>query len=404
MKAVHRSPQVLNPPRLQRGVTLVEALVAMLIMGFGMVALVGLQGNMRRSADLAKQRSEAVRVAQQELETLRAFSTLARDQTTPAETLSFDQIVDLDRADAGDAVANTSYTLTRAVSAASEDSGRLVDVFVSWLDRTGQTQQVKLSSYVSRTDPRLSAALTVAPDSSPVRRPKDRSPLIPTEAQDLGGGRSVFKPPASGGVAWVFDNISGTIVSLCSGLAADAQSSTISTADVSSHCNNAVSAYLLSGHVRFSTGTSPDPEAPLSPALPLDMSLSILNPERHPTPAYQCFDNAPAAPSATQTNGVYYYCAVYPDSSSPPSWSGTLRISGLALGPGGYKVCRYSADYDGSGSIDNDEHPAQYNLVSTSLGGQNFLVVLASSSCPAGHAYDPANGHFFNSATVQHQP
>ena len=53
--------------RRQAGVTLIEAMVALLIMAFGMVALVGLQSNLRRSADLAKQRGEAIRIAQQQL-------------------------------------------------------------------------------------------------------------------------------------------------------------------------------------------------------------------------------------------------------------------------------------------------------------------------------------------------
>ena len=51
----------------QRGVTLIEALVALMVMAFGMVALVGLMSNLRRSTDVAKQRSEAMRLAQAEL-------------------------------------------------------------------------------------------------------------------------------------------------------------------------------------------------------------------------------------------------------------------------------------------------------------------------------------------------
>lgn len=35
----------------QRGVTLIEALVALLVMSFGMVALVGLLANLRRGGD-----------------------------------------------------------------------------------------------------------------------------------------------------------------------------------------------------------------------------------------------------------------------------------------------------------------------------------------------------------------
>lgn len=386
----------------QAGVTLVEALVALLIMAFGMLAMVGLQGNMRRSADFAKQRSEAIRLAQQELETLRAYSTLSSDPNAAPGTLAFDGIVDEVRADAGDAIRNTAYTLARTVTPTGD--GSMVDVDIGWTDRAGATQTLRLASFISRVDPKLSSALTVAPDGAPTRRPKDRSVAIPPQAKDLGDGRSVFKPPASGSVAWVFDNLSGVIISRCTGFAADTLSSEISAADVASYCNNAIAAYLISGHVRFSLLASPDPETPNSPAMPLDMVVDVTPAEAHPMPAYQCFDDAPASALNTQTEGVRYFCAVYPNSATPPSWTGNLRVSGIPLGAADYKICRYSADYDGNGSIGNAEHPQQYSAVSSSLGGQNFLVVRATSACPSGHAYDPANGHFFNSATVQHQP
>ena len=60
----------------QHGVSLVEALVALAIMAFGMLGLVGMQASMRANADLAKQRSEAVRLAQQQMEAWRGYGTL----------------------------------------------------------------------------------------------------------------------------------------------------------------------------------------------------------------------------------------------------------------------------------------------------------------------------------------
>ena len=69
---------------IQRGVSLIEALVAMAIMAFGMLALLGLQGALRGNSDVSKQRSEAVRYAQEQIELLRGFSTL--DTATGART------------------------------------------------------------------------------------------------------------------------------------------------------------------------------------------------------------------------------------------------------------------------------------------------------------------------------
>ena len=391
-------------PRHQAGVTLVEALVALLIMAFGMVAMVGLQANMRRSADLAKQRSEAVRIAQQDLERLRAYSQLTRDEATPEDTISFDQIVTDEPPGVGDAITNTSFTLQRTVTPAADGSSESVDVVVSWKDRADATQSVRLRSVIARVDPKLSAALIVAPDGSPTRRPMNRSTIIPVEAKDLGDGRSVFKPPQSGSIAWIFDNISGVIVSRCSGLSETATSASIAASDVATLCNNSITAYLLSGYVRFSTGDTPDPIMPGSSALPLDVVLAVTPADAYPTPAYQCFDDAPASASNTQTDGVRYFCAVYASSSTPPSWSGTASLTGIATGEAGYKICRYSADYDGNGTISNLEHPQRYSTVSVGLTGQNYLVIRAAANCPSGHAYDPTNGYFFDSRTVQHQP
>ncbi len=63
--------------RAQRGVSLVEAIVAMAVMAFGMMAIVGLQTTLRANSDVAKQRSEAVRIAEEAIETARAFSLMA---------------------------------------------------------------------------------------------------------------------------------------------------------------------------------------------------------------------------------------------------------------------------------------------------------------------------------------
>jgi Tfp pilus assembly protein PilV len=385
-----------------RGVTLIEALVAMLITAIGMVALLGLQGKMRRSADFAKQRSEAVRLASEDLERLRAYSVLQRGVGAPAAVRGFDQIQPAVLTDLTDNINNARFTLVRRVTPMANGSGSQVDVEVSWEDRAGVLQSLSLFTFISRVEPKLSAALSIAPDGDPNRRPGGRSSQIPLEAKDLGDGRSVLKPPNSGGIAWVFNNLSGRITKRCTGFAADTQTSAITVADVATFCTNSSFAYLLSGQVRFSLLEPPSPEAPRSAALPLDMLLTLSS-AGHPNPAYECFDDAPSNAVNAQLNGVRYYCAVFPNADPTPHWSGVLRLNGIVLGPHDYKVCRYSADYDGDGSIRNAEHPFEHREVAQSLGGQNFLVVLGSSACPAGQTADPEAGRFFNSATVDHQ-
>ncbi len=69
MHAIHRSSR-------PRGFALVEALVSMLVLASGMLGLAGFGVNLSRNADLAKQRSEATRLAQDKMESLRTFEQL----------------------------------------------------------------------------------------------------------------------------------------------------------------------------------------------------------------------------------------------------------------------------------------------------------------------------------------
>ncbi|MEQ1804904.1 MAG: pilus assembly protein PilV, partial [Burkholderiaceae bacterium] len=63
--------------RAQRGTTLLEGLVAFLVLSLGMLSVVRVQTQMRLNTDVARQRSEAVRIAQEDIERLRAFSVIA---------------------------------------------------------------------------------------------------------------------------------------------------------------------------------------------------------------------------------------------------------------------------------------------------------------------------------------
>ncbi len=386
-----------------QGIALIEALVALLIMAFGMLAMVGLQGNLRRSADLAKQRGEAVRLAQSEMESLRAFSVLAHpDPANPAAgTLAYADITtQAANSDAGDPNSNAVFTLTRTVTpwTQAQSQQTAVRVRVDWLDRAAGAQFVLLDSIISRADPGLSTALTIAPTSLTVQRPAGRESSIPLGAHDLGDGRSVFVPSSNDTVAWVFNNLSGVITGKCM-VAMGTLASGLTAGDVAD-CSNNTFGYLLSGFVRFSFTAPPDSSQANSAALALDVGLS------NTSVSHECYDNS-AQIIATAGSIVSYHCIVYPDNANPPEWSGRLELSGITLAadsPNPRKICRYSADYDGNGSVSNIEHPASYTHVTGALTRQNFLVINASQNCPAGHAIDPAAGFFTNTATVLHQP
>lgn len=140
----------------QRGSTLFEALVAFLVLSLGMVAIARLQGHLRLDADVARQRSEAVRLAQEDMETLRSFGTVV---AAAPGTRSFDALANDSRpVDTG-----TAYLIARQVTADAVPLAKSVSITVSWTDRSGGAQQVTLHSIVAGSDPALSAALALGP-------------------------------------------------------------------------------------------------------------------------------------------------------------------------------------------------------------------------------------------------
>jgi len=362
-------------PRVQRGIGLIEALLAFLVLSLGMLAMTRVQSDLRAHAELARQRTEAVRIAQQHIESLRAYSVL----TASAGTRSYEQIAPASTT--VDSIAPTRYELIRQVDAAADRQAASVAVTVRWNDRRGGPQQTTLSSVIGRSAPSLAAALLSAPRGAPVVGAYDRSPRIPLAAKDLGDGRSAFKPASAGSVAIVQDNHSGQVVARCSGLAGALTTSTLTLADLT-NCDTMVG-LLLSGTVRFAQGT----------LLPFGIMLALSDGTY--TRAPQCT----TMPINAGDRRAVYHCVVYPSVSGANAghWSGSTTIVPIGWRIGvtaqDQRVCRYSSDLDGSGAIDrNIEHPATYTSVDSALAQQNFLVAAGPDNCPG------------DLGTVQHQP
>ncbi|MBL8277890.1 MAG: prepilin-type N-terminal cleavage/methylation domain-containing protein [Pelomonas sp.] len=427
----------------QRGVTLIEALVALLVMSFGMLALVGLMSNLRFGADLAKQRSEAMRLARAEISLARDYSELERGAATPvgatvyAELDSFKQPKLIQPRDS-----NTTYTIDRTVTdLAAGGDGKSVRVSVSWTDRTDTTQWVRLDTVIAKVDPVFSAAVGFTPQGGALTPVAGRNPVIPEGAKQLDKNNSAFRPSALGSTVWVFNNFSGAIVGKCS-VPAGTPVSTLTSADVAS-CNNNTVGLLLSGTVRFSNTNPANPALPEAMAIPLGIdftsgsydlpqldangkpirnaqgviqtdtySASPPTPTGGNAPNFECFNDSPTSSPSSQPF-VNYYCIIY-QSTTPLTWSGKVVLTGFSTGTNStdYRVCRYSADYNESGDmytadkrlLDNAEHPAVYGKVSASLARQNFLVVRGDRSCPTAAAVNPAGGVFADYSTVQLQP
>ena len=111
--------------RAQAGVSLVEALVAFLVTAFGMLSIAGMQASLSRNSDTAKQRSEAVRLAQQKMEQLRSFDAI----TGGNYSYGVDVVSDATEAGIAPAASNTTFTRTWTVT---KDDGATANV-ASWV-------------------------------------------------------------------------------------------------------------------------------------------------------------------------------------------------------------------------------------------------------------------------------
>lgn len=420
------------------GVSLIEALVALAVLSVGMVGVVGVQATLRQNADLAKQRSEAVRIAQEDIERWRTFAQMETDPAGERRAyadLAVTPVTGPGSEPVAGLTTNTEFRLTRTVTEAPDGSRKALRVEVGWEDRAGRPQSITLHTHIARVDPALTAGVVNAlPFAMPQLRPLGRHTAIPPAARDLGNGSSGFVLPAGGGAtattAWVFDNLSGLITGVCT-VAAGTVSASL-TAEQVAGCRDNTLAHLLSGYVRFSGGaaapTAAEAESPSGTARNLDIALTIAG-GRVPS----CFDDAPL--TSTEAAGrtfVTYYCAIPADATR--SWAGYSTVVPLAFtnapasawripigNPAAgtvftHRLCRYTPATRDEQVVPNWQHPWKYRieyadpdrqrqpLPMPPLTNQNFLVVPIVHGCPADGPADPAAGDLVNSNTLEHRP
>lgn len=356
------------------GFTMVEALVAFAIGGFGLMAVARLHANLVGVSDQAKQLGEATMIGERKIEELRSFQqlTAATGAQLAAGQWGYSNIVSGSQSVTG---TNTTYTLTwNSADATGGAVYKTVAVSVAWTDRQNNARNVNLSGIVAGSNPTTSLGMVVPPAGTPVRKPKNRDLNVPVPAIDLGNGTSAFTPPgAATSLHIVFNNLSGIVTQVCTGVGAASASWT---------CSN-VTAYLVSGFVALDNQAHATINSPMT--FSIAVTLGTFG---------TCYSDSGAG-TKTYAGFVTYTCLVYPDTAtSPARWSGigTMAITGITLGVSSSddKICRYSGDYDASGAIDNAEHPAAYAGVIESLENQNFIVMKGNAACPSG--------------TVQHQP
>ena len=334
---------------LQRGFTLIESLIALLVVGAGMLLLSVTQMKLVQNADLARQRGEATRLAAEKIESSRAYTSITGTGVTAWNGLA---------AGSDTSTSNTAYTRSWTVDGDISQPMRQLNVAVSWTDRAGVAQSVSLSSVISRTDPADVGSLAFPlPANTTLKRPKNRNLNIPVPARDLGNGESVVQ--LANNFAVVFSNESGYVVKTCS--------FEVSTLTDLAGCTT-TSAYIVAGYISLD-GTTTFPAS-------LGMNTSLVT----GSTAVSCsVSNAVDQTTNTSISGYKYYLCVVSVASVGAPWSGRFQLSGMATGTD-YRVCRFQ--YPAAAGVSTNQRNVQpYSNVVESLDQQNYIIT-TGSSCP----------------------
>jgi hypothetical protein len=375
----------------QLGVSLIEALVALAVMAIGMLGIVGVQATLRTNSDVAKQRSEALRLAQREVEKWRSFVVVGATGATPP---GYADMVTGTYSETG---VSATFNVSRTVTDLPDPrQGKALKVQVGWTDRTNNaSQQVQLSTMVARIAPEFGATMVVGGDGDAVgQQPRGRNRGIPITAKDFGNGTSGFLPPGSegAGVAWRFDNTTG-LITLCSVDVTVTTTADLTTANITCGANAAL---LLAGYVHYSIGLAAVvlPSATNFDTLPAEATtLSVFVRQTAPMSIagnLTCFTSTYDAVTRA------YYCAVpvLLLTGTTPNWSGDLRFDYPTLDPD--IVNSYTTDDDERGrKVCRFHTNAAYTSETKSRLNQNYLVIRAGDNTVAYTCPSP---------TIRHQP
>lgn len=160
-----------NYPRTrQSGFTLIEVLIAVVVLAVGLIAMARFQATVLQGSALARERSEAVALAEQKIEQLRNYRDLANSSTVLdyvdiaaacATTGTLETAVYSNSSGSGNTVYSRTCTSTAAVTSGTY-SYTPITVTVTWSRPGGSTADttVTLRSIITNANPRYSGNLT----------------------------------------------------------------------------------------------------------------------------------------------------------------------------------------------------------------------------------------------------
>lgn len=170
--------------RRERGFSLIEVLVAVIVLSFGLLALAALQGSLFKSSAESKAQSVALDLAQEKLEYFRGYQTTAEFQSfadsTAAEVQTvagtqFSRTWTVDRyayPTAGGTFALVADTGATASGYTTNNEFKRVQVNVAWKDAEGKDRTVTLEDAIASLSPADSSKLSKYSNSGAIRGPR----------------------------------------------------------------------------------------------------------------------------------------------------------------------------------------------------------------------------------------
>ena len=138
----------------QSGFSLIEAMLAFLVVGFGLIGLAGLQSDFFNHAGSTRIQTAALHYAQQKIEEIRSFATQS-DYLNAVSTQN-GSVDNCDPQTVSSACKGVNASLQRTTSINNCAGGlpcRLVQVSVAWTDTDGHNQNLTLNSYITGLEP-----------------------------------------------------------------------------------------------------------------------------------------------------------------------------------------------------------------------------------------------------------
>jgi Tfp pilus assembly protein PilV len=179
-----------NKMKTQKGTSLLEVMLTLAVVGFGILGILYLQGDLSSGSAANKQHAEAIKLAEGRIEDIRNYYRYANDGSSTAAfsgILQTNYNIGYTEADAcTDAPGegeqsipatltrlrsetfqgeNACYRITAALGYAATDNTLDAYVIASWTDRRNQVQEVKASTSITFNPAQLVAS-TLLPDDS----------------------------------------------------------------------------------------------------------------------------------------------------------------------------------------------------------------------------------------------